>query len=95
MNDVLSVRYKQHIKQFFFELVAIRHGKNVVLKNKILRKQLNQRMEIDQEFVKKTEKLMALAERFSRKTKRATITRLNRKLQQITVARKKNAEKCL
>jgi hypothetical protein len=75
--------------------VAIRHGKNVVLKNKILRKQLNQRMEIDQEFVKKTEKLVALAEKFSNKTKKATINRLNRKLQQLHAARRQNAEKCL
>lgn len=42
------------MKQFFFELIAIRYGKNVVLKNKIIRKQLDERMELDKGFVKKT-----------------------------------------
>lgn len=36
---------------------------------------------------------MALAEKFSRKTKKATINRLNRKLAEISEARRKNAEK--
>jgi galactokinase/mevalonate kinase-like predicted kinase len=63
--------------------VAIRYGKNVVLKNKILRKQMNERMEIDKDFVRKTEKLMALAEKFTNKTKRATIQRFNEKLNQL------------
>jgi hypothetical protein len=38
LNDALQNKYRSHLKQFFFELVAIRHGKNVVLKNKIIRK---------------------------------------------------------
>jgi len=92
---VLQDKYKQYLKQFFFELIAIRHGKNVVLKNKILRRQLNQRLEIDKQFVGKIQKLMALAEKFTRKTKKTTISRLNRKVQQLQLARKENAEKSL
>ena len=61
LASVLESKLRGNMKSFFFELVAIRYGKNVVLKNKILRKQINNRMEIDQEFVKKTEKLMKLA----------------------------------
>ena len=52
-------------------------------------------MEIDQEFVKKTEKLMKLAQKFTNRTKKATMNRLNEKLVLIQAARKKNAEKCL
>ena len=55
--------------------MAIKYGKAAVLKNKILRRQLNHRLEIDQEFVRKTEKLMRLANKFTKKTKKATIDR--------------------
>lgn len=95
LNEVLQDKYKQYLKQFFFELIAIRHGKNVVLKNKILRRQLNQRLEIDEEFVRKIQKLSALAEKFTRKTKKTTILRLNVKVQQLQIARKQNAERSL
>jgi len=56
------------MKHFFFELIAIKHGKNVVLKNKILRKQLNTKMELDKVFVQKIDKLVALSEKFSKRT---------------------------
>lgn len=52
-------------------------------------------MEIDQQFVKKTERLMKLAQKFTNRTKKATINRLHQKLTLIKEARKKNAEKCL
>ena len=38
LAEVINKRYKDHLKSFFFEMIAIRYGKNVVLKNKILRK---------------------------------------------------------
>jgi hypothetical protein len=41
LSEVLGRRLRSHMKDFFFELVAIRYGKNVVLKNKIIRKQIN------------------------------------------------------
>lgn len=38
LASVLDSKLRNHMKSFFFEMVAIRFGKNVVLKNKILRK---------------------------------------------------------
>ena len=80
LNEVLDKKYKAHLKQFFFELIAIKHGKKVVLKNKIIRKQLTHRMEMDKEFVKKLDKLAALGQKFTNRTKRATIMRFNSKV---------------
>jgi hypothetical protein len=50
-------------------------------------------LELDKKFVEKTQKLMALAEKFSKKTKKATMAKLSHKLGQLRVARKANAEK--
>lgn len=38
LAEVFQKKRQSHMKQFFFELIAIRYGKNVVLKNKIIRK---------------------------------------------------------
>ena len=47
LADVFKKKHQSYLKHFFFELIAIRYGKNVVLKNKIIRKQLDHRMELD------------------------------------------------
>ena len=73
LHEVINNKYKSYLKQFFFELIAIRYGKNVVLKNKILRRQLNQQLELDKEFVRKIRRLVSLSDKFSKRTKQRTI----------------------
>ena len=51
-----------------FELIAIKHGKSVVLKNKILRNQMNAKMELDKRFVNKIQRLVELSEKFTKRT---------------------------
>ena len=75
LNEVLGSKYKHYLKHFFFELIAIKHGKQVVLKNKILRKQLNHRMELDKQFVSKINKLVSLSEKFTKRTQKSTIVK--------------------
>jgi hypothetical protein len=47
MTKFLSRKQKEHMKQFFRELLAFKYGKVNLLKNKIMRKHLDRHMRID------------------------------------------------
>ena len=74
--------------------MAIRYGKRVVLKNKTIRKQLMNKMNMDQAIIGKIERLAALQEKFTNRTKRATMAKFNQKIKSLQAIRKSNAEKC-
>lgn len=44
---VLSDKHREHMKQFFREILAFKFGKLNLLKNKIMRKYLDRHMKID------------------------------------------------
>ena len=52
-------------------------------------------MELDKVFVDKIDKLAALGEKFSKRTQKDTIEKLNQKLSDLKSQRKSNAESCV
>jgi hypothetical protein len=56
-------KHREHMKQFFREILAFKFGKLNLLKNKIMRKYLDRHMKIDQKLVSKVAKLAEIREK--------------------------------
>jgi hypothetical protein len=82
-------------KQFFLELLAIRWGKTNLLKNKILRKHLDDKFNLDSKLRAKVERMIEVRQKHQKRAQSKALEKLSFKINKVQAQRQKNAASCL